>query len=67
VDIRAIEEKIRQVMGRCQNLERENALLQQQLAQVKQQINILRDQKQLAINQVEDLVARLKTFAGTNT
>lgn len=67
MDIRAIEEKIRQVMGRCQNLERENALLQQQLAQVKQQINILRDQKQLAINQVEDLVARLKTFAGTNT
>ncbi len=64
MNIIEIEEKIRHLLGKCQQLEQLNTELHQKLACMQEKCATLETQKARAIEQVEQMMMNLKRLAG---
>lgn len=59
VDLKALEDKLKQLIGLCQTLRHENLELRQELAQAQDDAKQLRDNMTQASSRLEALLQRL--------
>jgi cell division protein ZapB len=59
VDLKALEDKLKQLIGLCQSLRHENLELRQELAQAQDDAKQLRDNMTQASTRLEALLQRL--------
>lgn len=65
-DLKALEQKLMQLLGFCTSLKNENLELRQTLDQSQQHLNQLQDNMQLASTKIEALMQKLPADTATS-